>query len=81
MDAKLRHLVPPQVRQMQEELKNMLNGIVQGEFTRIQQCDEQMDTFLKQFNLPQALHAITAGSEIPADVWTKVEEFQKKGAA
>lgn len=72
LDAKLRHVVPPQVRQMQEELKNYLQQIVQAQFTRIQQCDENLDTFLKQFNLPQALYSITAGSEVPEDVWGKI---------
>ena len=81
LDDKLRHLVPPAVRQMQEELKNMLGGIVQGEFTKITQYDEQMNAFLKQYGLPQTLHSITCNNEIPDAVWTKIEEFQKKGSA
>ena len=40
-----------------------------------------MTGFLKQFGLPGALHTLTAGTDIPDDVWSKIEEFQKKGAA
>jgi len=35
MDGKLRHLVPPQVRAMNDELKNVLQGIITAEFTKI----------------------------------------------
>ena len=35
LDDKLRHLVPPAVRQMQEELKNVINGLIQQEFSKI----------------------------------------------
>ena len=40
-----------------------------------------MTKFLAQYGLPQALHSITAGQEVPEAVWTKIEEFQKKGSA
>ena len=36
LDDKLRHLVPPAVRALQEELKQHLQGIVQAEYTKIQ---------------------------------------------
>ncbi len=36
--------------------------------------------FLRQFNLPDALFSLTAGDEVPASVWAKIEEFQKKGS-
>ena len=81
LDGKLRHLVPPAVRAMQEELKNQIQGIIQEEFTKISQFDEQMTAFLKQYGLPECLHTITAGSDVPDAVWSKIEEFQKKGAA
>ena len=40
LDEKLRHVVPPAVRQMQDELKNELQGIIQGEFTKVAEKDE-----------------------------------------
>ena len=43
--------------------------------------DEQMTGFLKQFGLPQVLHSITSSTDVPDDIWLKIEEFQKKGAA
>ena len=81
LDDKLRHLVPPGVRALEAELKNTLQAIVSEEYTKIQKCDEEFAKFLKQFGLPEALHSITASSEIPDDVWEKVAEFQKKGAS
>lgn len=73
--------MPPAVRQMQDELKNELQGIIQGEFTKVAEKDEQMTAFLKQFGLPQVLHSLSSSSDMPDDVWAKIEEFQKKGAA
>jgi hypothetical protein len=81
IDNKLRHLVPPEVRAMQDELKNECQNVIQGEFTKITQFDEQMNAFLKQYGLPECLHQITASSDVPDSVWTKIEEFQKKGAS
>lgn len=75
LDAKLRHLVPPAVRAMQEELKNVLQGLVQAEFSKISTYDEQMNGFLKQFGLPNALHSLTANQDVPDAIWTKIEEF------
>ena len=47
LDNKFRHLVPPAVRQMQDELKNILQQIIDQEFGKITQFDDQMNTFLK----------------------------------
>jgi hypothetical protein len=35
LDNQFRHLVPPAVRQMGEELKAILQGVIQAEFTKI----------------------------------------------
>ena len=47
LDELLRHLVPPAVRQMQEELGKTLQMIIQDQFSKIQQCNEQLQSFLK----------------------------------
>lgn len=52
MDNKLRHLIPPAVKEMQTELNNVLQGIVQGEFSKISKHDDDMNNFLKQYGLP-----------------------------
>jgi len=80
LDERLRHLVPPQVRSLIDELKNILQGVITEEFNKIQKCEEQQVQFLRQFNLPDALFSLTAGDEVPASVWAKIEEFQKKGS-
>lgn len=66
---------------MNDELKNVLQGLVQAEFSKISQLDDQMTGFLKQYGLPNVLHSLTANSDIPDAIWTKIEEFQKKGSA
>lgn len=55
-----RHLVPPVVRQQQDELQKILQGIVSKEFQNIQTANEQLQAFLKQLGLPQSLHSLTA---------------------
>lgn len=40
IDDKLRHIIPPAVRALQDELKNMLQGIVQQEFSKVSEKDE-----------------------------------------
>lgn len=81
LDEKLRHIVPPAVRAMQDELKTMLQQIIQVEFSKVAEKDEQMTGFLKQFGLPEILHSMTSSTDVPDDVWKKIEEFQKKGSA
>ena len=72
LDAKLRHIVPPAVRALQDELKTCLQTIIQQEFSKVAQFDEQLTGFLKQFGLPEALHTLTANADIPEDVWNKI---------
>lgn len=40
LDEKLRHIVPPAVRALQDELKNILQGVIQGEFSKVSEKDE-----------------------------------------
>lgn len=79
IDEKLRHLVPPAVRQMQDELSKVLQGLVQEQFTKIQTCNDQLQNFLKQLGLPMSIQTLGAKREIPDELWAKIEEFQKKG--
>ena len=47
LDEKLRHVVPPAVRMMQDELKSQMQQIIQGEFTKVAEKEEQITGFLK----------------------------------
>lgn len=47
LDQHFRHLIPPAVRQMQDELKNMLQAIISEQFNKVQTCNDQLNTFLK----------------------------------
>lgn len=40
LDEKLRHIVPPAVRVLQDELKGILQQVIQQEFTKITEKDE-----------------------------------------
>lgn len=81
LDEKLRHIVPPAVRAMQDELKTELQQIIQSEFSKVAEKDEQMTGFLKQFGLPEVLHSLTSSTDVPDQVWSKIEAFQKKGSS
>lgn len=73
LENQFRHLVPPAVRQQQDELQKILQGIVSNEFTKIQTQNEQLQNFLKQLGLPQSLHSLTAAQEIPDNLWAQIE--------
>ena len=75
LDEKLRHIVPPAVRVLQDELKGVLQQMIQQEFTNISTKDEQMSGFLRQFGLPEILHSVTATNDVPDEVWSKIGEF------
>ena len=40
-----------------------------------------MNGFLKQFGLPESLHSLTSNTDVPDQVWSKIEEFQTKGSS
>lgn len=81
LDNHLRFLVPPAVKVMQTELKTVLDTVVNGEMEKDRNCEDQLNGWLKTMGLPGVLSSVTASSELPAEIWTKLEEFQKKGAA
>jgi hypothetical protein len=75
LEDKLRHIVPPAVRVMQEELKTQLSEILSQQYEVEAKTEAEERTFLQQRGLPQALHAVTSTTELPADLWSKIEEF------
>jgi len=80
LDGQFRHLVPPAVRQMQEELKNMLQNILSDNFNKVQTCNANLQKFLGQMSLPMCIQSLQASDDIPDQLWSKIEEFQKKGS-
>ena len=79
VEDKLRHIVPPEVRAMQNDLKNQLQELISQQYEQEGKADAELRKFLQGFGLPQALHAATATTEVPPQVWAKIEDFQKKG--
>ena len=47
LENHFRHLVPPAVRQMQDELKNVLQCVISEQFNKVQTANEQLNNFLK----------------------------------
>lgn len=79
IEEKLRHIVPPQVQAMQLEMKKKLQEVIDAQFAQEQRADAEQKRLLAQYGLPQALHAATSTTEIPPQLWEKIEDFQKKG--
>lgn len=52
IEEKLRHLVPPQVRVMQGELKTKLQDVVNQMFEVEQKTEADQKKFLQQYGLP-----------------------------
>ena len=52
IEDKLRHIVPPAVRALQEELKNLLQDIVNQHYEVDQKQDAEQKAFLSQHGLP-----------------------------
>ena len=55
--------------------------MIQQEFAKIAQMENQAIAFLRQFNLPDALFSLTAGNDVPNELWTKIDNFQKTGTS
>ncbi len=79
IEEKLRHIVPPNVRVMQTEVKQKLQEVINHQFEIEQKGEAEIKKFLSTYGLPQALHAATSTTEIPPALWEKIEDFQKKG--
>ena len=60
---------------MQIELKTKFQEIINQNFEAEQRNDADQKRFLQQYGLPQALHAATATTEIPQNIWEKIEDF------
>mmetsp|Transcript_20890 Transcript_20890/g.28879 ORF Transcript_20890/g.28879 Transcript_20890/m.28879 type:complete len:84 (-) Transcript_20890:1472-1723(-) len=43
--------------------------------------DNQGVSFLRQFNLPDALFSVSAGNDVPNELWMKIDNFQKTGTS
>ena len=79
IEDKLRHIVPPQVRAMQVEVKQKLQEVINQNFEAELKGEVDNNTFLNLYGHPQSIHAATSTTEIPPTLWEKIEDFQKKG--
>jgi hypothetical protein len=54
---------------MQQELKTVLDAIVNGEMSKDQNFEKQLNEWLKTFGLPGILSSITASDDVPDSIW------------
>ena len=80
LEESLRHMVPVEVRVMQDEFRNEVNAIINKVMDNSGNVDNEQAAFLVNYNLPQAVQALTCEDELPKEVWTRIEDFQKRGA-
>ena len=81
LNETLRHVIPPEVRNMQAELKKVIQeGIIDKLGKQIEEEAKAQTTFFNGYSLPQSYYELTSGEEIPPSYQEKINEFQKKGA-
>ena len=80
MSETLRHVIPPEVRAMQGELKQFIQNTVDQKFEELKRKDTEERAFLGQYQLPQSFYELTSTAGIPEQYLDKITEFQKKGA-
>lgn len=80
MNDTFRYIVPPQVRNMQSEFKTIIQNQIDQKYKENEKADLELRAFYGQYQLPQSYHDLTNVEDIPSMYWTKIEDFQKKGA-
>jgi hypothetical protein len=52
IEDKLRHIIPPEVRAMQNELKNQIQELINQQYEKEAKAEAEMRQFLGNFGLP-----------------------------
>jgi hypothetical protein len=80
MNEVLRHVVPPEVRNMQSEFKTMLQNMIDQQYKQQETADINQRAFLGQYQMPQSFYELTSVNGLPEAFLKSILEFQKKGA-
>eukprot|EP00826_Nyctotherus_ovalis_P001221 TRINITY_DN1016_c0_g1_i11.p1 TRINITY_DN1016_c0_g1~~TRINITY_DN1016_c0_g1_i11.p1 ORF type:complete len:675 (+),score=180.50 TRINITY_DN1016_c0_g1_i11:229-2253(+) len=74
----LQRLVPPAVRQLEEDYKKEVGVVMQQAFDAAKKNDAMQTQTLGKFGLPAALHAVS-GRAIPEDLWLRIKQCKERG--
>ena len=75
----LSRMVPPAVRELEEEYKKEVGAMMGQAFEITRQAEAIQGQFLAKYNLPAALHAVSGEQDLPDDLWTKIKQCKEKG--
>ena len=75
MNETLRHVIPPEVRTMQSEIKQFIQNTIDQKYKELEKQDTEERAFLGQYQLPQSFYELTSGSEIPESYTKRIEDF------
>eukprot|EP00826_Nyctotherus_ovalis_P001219 TRINITY_DN1016_c0_g1_i1.p1 TRINITY_DN1016_c0_g1~~TRINITY_DN1016_c0_g1_i1.p1 ORF type:complete len:622 (+),score=216.51 TRINITY_DN1016_c0_g1_i1:229-2094(+) len=75
----LQRMVPPAVRELEEEYKREV-GVVMGQaFDVAKRNDAAQAQLLGKFGLPAALHAVSGEQTLPEDLWQRIKQCKERG--
>ncbi len=72
-------IIPMEVRQMQDEYKMEINNYLNKFMGESQALDKEEQDYLRRYNLPECVHAISSEEGLPNEVWNKIEKANEKG--
>lgn len=75
----LQRMVPPAVRELEEEYKKEIGVIMSHGFDIAKKNDSMQAQFLAKHNLPAALHAVSGEQDIPEDLWQRIKQCKERG--
>jgi len=75
----LQRMVPPPVRELEEEFKREVGAVMGHAFDVNKNIDNAVNEFLGKHNLPAALHAVSGEQDLPEDLWAKIRQCKEKG--
>lgn len=76
--AILQRMVPPAVRELEEEYKKEVSKVMGQAFDIAKKNDVAQEQMLAKFGLPAALHAVS-GDALPEDLWQRIKQCKERG--
>lgn len=71
--------IPIEVKKLEGEFHVLANKEINSLMTNALQIEEDFNSSLAKHGLPQAVYSVSNNKELPTDVWSRIEEFQKRG--
>lgn len=77
----LLRMVPPAVRELEEEYKKEVGITMAQAFDISKKNDTAQGQFLAKHGLPAALHAISGEQSLPEDLWQRIKQCKERGGS